>query len=269
MQYGVHHIGYLHAVGVDATAAVRSGALRRIRRGWYASPHASAEELRAAEACGSLSCSSLLAESGAFRPPDTRLHLAITSSSRPRPRELGSDVVTHWSRRARPPEYRSIRTTRTEALTQVFLCQPLELAVAVADSCLRLRLIGADALAQALAALPRRFAVVAELVDARSESGTESATRVRLHLLGIRCDIQVEIDGVGRVDLVIDGWLLLEIDGRAWHDDPHAFQRDRDRDRAAAERGYTTLRFTYADVMHHWARTRDSILAVRARGPLR
>ena len=95
MQYGVHHIGYLHAIGVDATAAVRSGALRRIRRGWYASPQASPEELRAAEACGSLSCISLLAEAGAFRPPDARLHLAITSSSRPRPRELGEDVVTH------------------------------------------------------------------------------------------------------------------------------------------------------------------------------
>ena len=269
MQYGVHHIGYLHAIGVDATAAVRSGALRRIRRGWYASPQASPEELRAAEACGSLSCISLLAEAGAFRPPDTRLHLAITSSSRPRPRELGEDVVTHWSRRVRRAEYRSIRETRIDALTQVFLCQPLEFAVAVADSCLRLRLVRHDALTQVLAALPRRFAVVTELVNARAESGTESITRVRLQLLGIVCEIQVEIDGVGRVDLVIDGWLLIEVDGRSWHDDPQAFQRDRDRDRAAAERGYTTLRFTYADVMHHWPRTRDSILAVRARGPQR
>lgn len=269
MQYGVHHIGYLHAIGVDATAAVRSGALRRIRRGWYATPHASEEELRAAEACGSLSCISLLAEEGAFRPPDSRLHLAVTSSSRPRPRELGDGVVTHWSRRARRTEYRSIRATRVEALTQVFLCQPLEYAVAVADSCLRLRLIGPDALAQMRTALPRRFAVVAELVNARAESGTESITRVRLHLLGLVCDVQVEIDGVGRVDLVIDGWLIIEVDSRTWHDDPQSFQRDRDRDRAAAERGYTTLRFTYADVMHHWPRTRDSILAVHARGPQR
>ncbi|MWV50629.1 DUF559 domain-containing protein [Rathayibacter sp. VKM Ac-2803] len=266
MQYGVHHIGYLRAIGVDAAAAARGGALRRIRRGWYASPAASAEELRAADACGSLTCISLLAEAGAFRPPDERLHLAITSSSRPRPDALDPDIVTHWSHRVREAEYRSIRTTREEALAHVAQCQPLEYAVAVIDSCLRLRLIDSGQVARIIDALPRRLARLATLVDSRAEAGTESITGVRLQLGGIECELQVEIPGLGRVDLVIDGWLILEVDSRAWHDDPRSYQRDRHRDRVAAELGFTTLRLTYADVMHDWPRTLDGILAVLARG---
>ncbi|QHC67286.1 hypothetical protein GSU68_12420 [Rathayibacter sp. VKM Ac-2759] len=266
MQYGVHHIGYLRAIGVDAPTAVRRGALKRIRRGWYASPGASDEELRAADACGSLTCISLLAEAGAFRPPDDRLHLALTSSSRPRPHALDSDIVTHWSHRVREAEYRSIRTTREEALALVVLCQPLEYAIAVIDSCLHLRLIGADQLERVIRALPRRFVGLAALVDARAEAGTESITRVRLHFGGIGCELQVEVPGLGRVDIVIDGWLILEIDSRAWHDDQRSYQRDRHRDRVAAELGYTPLRLTYADVMHDWPHTLDGIVAVLLRG---
>lgn len=266
MQYGVHHIGYLRAIGIDAPTAVRAGALRRIRRGWYAAPDATAEELQAAAACGSLSCISLLAEAGAFRPPDERLHLAITSSSRPRPAVLDPRVVTHWSHRVREAEYRSIRVTREEALAQVFQCQPLALAIAVADSCLRLRLMTPNALAAVVNVLPSRLSGVIRLVDARAESGSESVARVGLVLQGLACDVQVEVPGVGRVDLVVDGWVLIEVDSRAWHDDERAFQRDRRRDRAAAALGYTSLRLTYADVMYDWPRTLDSILAVLARG---
>ncbi|AND17097.1 DUF559 domain-containing protein [Rathayibacter tritici] len=266
MQYGVHHIGYLRAVGVDAPAAVRSGALRRIRRGWYAGANASDQELRAAIACGSLTCITLLAEAGAFRPPDPRLHLAITSSSRPRAATQPEDVVTHWSHRISEAPYRSIRTTREEAVGHVLTCQRIELAVAVIDSCLRLRLISPTALADVLSRLPRRLSCVARLTDPRAGSGPESVTRVGLTLAGIECESQVEIPGVGRVDLVIDDWAIIEVDGRQWHDDATSFERDRHRDRAAAALGYTTIRLTYSDVMHHWPATLASIRAVLERG---
>ena len=64
-------------------------------------------------------------------------------------------------------------------------------------------------------------------------------------------DLQVEIDGVGRVDLVVDGWLVVECDSRAHHRTPEAQLRDRARDRAAAARGYVTLRLLAEDILFH------------------
>ncbi len=54
-------------------------------------------------------------------------------------------------------------------------------------------------------------------------------------------------------DQVVDAMLLdvpviIEADGRRWHTRVADFERDRARDRAAAQHGYRTLRFTYDDV---------------------
>ena len=60
---------------------------------------------------------------------------------------------------------------------------------------------------------------------------------------------QVEVAGIGRVDLVIDGWLVIEADGSTWHDDHEAIERDRERNGALVLRGYRWHRFGYAQVM--------------------
>jgi hypothetical protein len=43
--------------------------------------------------------------------------------------------------------------------------------------------------------------------------------RLLLRALGHRAEVQVRIAGVGRVDLVVDGWLIVECDSRAYHGD--------------------------------------------------
>jgi very-short-patch-repair endonuclease len=77
--------------------------------------------------------------------------------------------------------------------------------------------------------------------------------------------VQVTIDGVGRVDLLVDGWLIIELDG-GHHADPIAMRRDRARDAAAILRGYRTLRFGYDAVMYDWPTVLRTIGAVLADG---
>ena len=53
-----------------------------------------------------------------------------------------------------------------------------------------------------------------------AESGIESLLRLRLARLGIRLESQVLVAGVGRVDFVLAGRIILEVDGRLNHDGP-------------------------------------------------
>jgi very-short-patch-repair endonuclease len=80
----------------------------------------------------------------------------------------------------------------------------------------------------------------------------ETMGRVRLSRDGIEGRHQVEIPGVGRVDMLIDGWLIVEWDGLEHHGNALAHDEDCRRDAVAASMGYTTLRFTYSLVMFHW-----------------
>ena len=63
--------------------------------------------------------------------------------------------------------------------------------------------------------------------------------------LGVRLDC---IEGVGRVDFVVDGWLIIECDSRAHPEGWAKQKRDRERDLAAAALGYTTIRPIAEDI---------------------
>ena len=60
---------------------------------------------------------------------------------------------------------------------------------------------------------------------------------VRLAELGLEVDV-----------LFAAAWLVLELDGKAYHVDDEAFQGDRTRQNRLVAAGYTVLRFTWADV---------------------
>jgi very-short-patch-repair endonuclease len=59
---------------------------------------------------------------------------------------------------------------------------------------------------------------------------------------------QVHVADVGWVDLVVDGWLVVEFDGFSTH--RAGFREDRRRDAELTRRGFVVLRFTYPDVLH-------------------
>jgi very-short-patch-repair endonuclease len=65
---------------------------------------------------------------------------------------------------------------------------------------------------------------------------------------------QIRLPGRERVHGIADAGyddvcLLLEADGRAWHDRVEAARRDRERDQQAARHGWLTLRFVYGQMV--------------------
>lgn len=58
---------------------------------------------------------------------------------------------------------------------------------------------------------------------------------------GLRLDFQVQ-EGCYRVDFLANRWLVLEIDGAAYHSSPEAIARDKVRDQYFESLGYTVLR---------------------------
>ena len=99
------------------------------------------------------------------------------------------------------------------------------------------------------------------LIDPSSESGGESAIRLRLRRLGVPYRSQVVIPGVGRVDFLIGNRLVIEADGFEFHGDREAFESDRARDRRLVELGYLVIRVTYRQ-LQSWPQIERSLLAI-------
>jgi very-short-patch-repair endonuclease len=75
---------------------------------------------------------------------------------------------------------------------------------------------------------------------------------------------EARIEGVGRVDLLVCDWLVVEVDGFAFHADRASYRADRDRANALAARGFSLVRVTYEDVMFRLPETVAMIAALVA-----
>ncbi|MCT9818805.1 hypothetical protein N3K63_00750 [Microbacterium sp. W1N] len=226
---------------------VRSGALLRLRNGRYVLPDLHPALLDAGRLGARLDCVSLLAALGVFVQEHARLHVQIErGSSRLPPRMPGT--TAHWRRTACARA--ALATEIVGALAQAVRCQRPREAIATLDSAWHQGLVGESEIAAVFAALPCRYRPLRALLDRRSESGPETLVRLMLRALGCAVELQVVIDGVGRVDLLVDGWLIVECDSRAFHEGWDAAREDRRRDLAAAAQGYTTVRVLAEDVMY-------------------
>lgn len=151
------------------------------------------------------------------------------------------------------------------ALVHLFHCEGDESFFASLESALHLGLVSRAAMLRIRGALPASARWLTDLAHSDSESGLESILRLRLHLIGIVLAAQVAIDGVGRVDFVLDGRLILEVDGRENHAGRDRRHKDLVRDAAASALGFETLRFDYAQVIHEWPTVQAAIHAALRR----
>lgn len=242
------------------TAAVRGGRLVRARENAYLHPAAPEECRTATEVGGRLTCVSELARWGVFVWDASDMHIAVPStSSRLRMRSDG--VRVHWTQSS-ADGWSS--TDVIDALVLAVTCQPVRAAIATLDSALHRGLVGEKELDEIFAALPRRLRRLRPHLDASAESGSESLMRLILKRLGCHVESQVDIPGVGRVDFVVDGWLIVECDSKAHHRKWKAQVKDRRRDQAAAALGYATYRPIAADIFWNAERVVAAVRGLRA-----
>lgn len=250
-----------HVARGTLLSAVRRGDVERPARGVYALPRCDRAHLAAVGVDGALTCGSAAGALGLdLVQPPTRIHV-----------RAGRGTELDWPRTLvhRRGVGRGERVV--DALTAVLdgaSCLALPDAVAMADSALRRGCLTQEDLDAAVAGMPGHDPRVrlVRATDARSDSLLESVVRVELRQRGLTVGVQVLHDGVGHVDLLVDGWLVVELDGFAFHAGRGSYREDRRRDVELARQGRVVLRFTYEDVVRRRAWVVDAVVEVLALG---
>lgn len=248
----------------DAIArAVAAGVIVRVRRGRFLMANTPAEVLDAARVGGRLDCVSLLAMLGVFVHHRSDLHVQQDPLASRRPRSPHG-VRYHW--RPTDAQRDSPVVDVVEALAQAIRCQAPRSAVATLDNAWHLGLVGEAGIDDVFTRVPRRYRVLRRLLDPQSEAGTETFVRLMLRSLGCQVELQVRIDGVGRVDLLVNGWLIVECDSEQFHGTWQNHKKDRRRDLAAMERGYSTVRLLAEDILFRPEQVQAALARIIVRG---
>ena len=138
----------------------------------------------------------------------------------------------------------------------------------MATSAIRLHRVPRELLASQLLAdrssVSRR--ILREL-DVRAESIVEVDAQHLFRTNGIGYEAQVTLPGIGRVDFLLGGFLIVEIDGFAFHAERKDMLRDRDRNNASTISGYAVLRYMPEHIWFNPEQVLSDIRAVLAAGP--
>ncbi len=268
---GVAHYASLEFAGIsraEVAAAARSGEIQRVRNGWFASHGAPSELVSAVRVGGALTGASVAALSGLWTIADPVLHVRVSSSAA-RLSSPGGGTPLQPTRHGVCVHYRRgpVRTAADpllQALAEMFGCSDEVAALVALDSALNQGLIGVWQLPELKAlTLPSRWRSI-DKADAGSQSGLETIVRLLMRAHGVALRTQVQIDGVGRVDMLIGDRLVVELDGYGFH--ANRFEEDRERDWELLQRGYLVVRVSYRLVMEQRERVEAGLLALVRRG---
>jgi very-short-patch-repair endonuclease len=224
--------------------AVAAGLLVRVRRGSFILPQSPPSLRQAVAIGGRLGCVSAARLHGLWTLPFSRVHVWIppTQSRLPEPGRRRVHRDRGWSGDDRAA------VSLPHALLQIARCQGTESFLVTLESALNQRKVESKDLDILAGSVPPHARAALWFCRSDAQSGLETLVRWRLHQAGIDARPQVNIAGVGRVDLLIGRSLIIELDGQEFHE----FEGDRSRDAAGAARGYVTLRFSYRQVMQEW-----------------
>jgi len=228
-------------------AAVAAGAVARVRQGVYSLPLADPLAIaRVAWRCEPACLTAARKIGLPISSHDDRLHMAVErdrSTVRPNAWPPRSIVVHRARARGLGP------LSAVDVIDSTCRCASRMEQLEMVDAALNMGLMLEGDLNGLRYTPARTRRWLARHCDGRSQSLLETRARYALRAVGLRVDPQVSIPGVGRVDLLVDGKVVVETDGRATHALASAFDEDRRRDRAALIAGYPVMRFGYADVM--------------------
>lgn len=231
--------------------AVAAGDIVRVHRGCYVYPDTPRGLAQAAHVGGRVTCVTALTLLGVFVREGHGLHVHLARGRTPGCRTMpGVHTVQHWDTLARPPHPRVLHVDIVDALIHATNCQTPREAVASLDSALHKDLISVDDLDEIFAHVRAGRRELRAFVDRRAESGPESIVRLIALMLGFSVQPQVSFPGIGRVDLLLDGWLVVECDSEEFHEGWDTQCADRRRDLALAALGLTSLRPVAADILY-------------------
>jgi very-short-patch-repair endonuclease len=256
-------------------SALARNELIRVARDWIATDAASQLAIIAVANGGKLTGPTALASSGMWDGLDRRIHVARRPNAHgagvklsapiamfAAPRLASTGLERHWRAPIDPdPQQPPWRVSTIDALLETAMTVDSEQFVACLDSALHLRAISHGGLPLLISNLPNRKRRLVQLSDASAESGLESVARLRLTKLARTIESQVRIPGIarggreGRVDLLLDKWLVVELDGDAFHDTAD----DRDRNSALVRRGYRIHRFGFTQVFFGWPQVEATV----------
>ena len=252
------------ATEADISRAIRGGHVVRLERGLLAVPGADTELVGAGLARGLLTCASAAPHYVLWQlQPAVRPHYWQSNGRRT------VRCVSHRLPLTQRPCHRTLAAL-PDVLLHALLCLP-ELESLVMVECAYNR--GDINPAQLLRYLDGKRCGKARTVLSKVERGADSLletlARVLFRDAGISTETQVWINGIGRVDFLLEGFLIVEMDGIAFHLEPRQFKKDRRRDNAAMRQGLPVLRFFYDDVVYAPESVLAQVREVLARGSLR
>ena len=183
-------------------------------------------------------------------PPQTHLSVRHTRGMHYSKLRRFDDVCIHWEPVLSKEEERAHIASIGTVLERVLVCMPLKVSLPMLDAARNQGLYDISTLT-----LPTSGSRVPHLREAalstdRARSILETVARLILIDMGLNPQVGVWIEGVGEVDMIILGFIVIEVDGWAFHSSKEQREKDLKRDRELLRRGYVVLRFTYDDVMN-------------------
>jgi hypothetical protein len=229
---------YSRGVGKERLrSAVATGRVTRLMRGTYACPHLDEGVRDAALASGA--------------GHSDRLHIQLKPGAAS---PASRTCETHWEHPRFGMES-PWRVSRAQALWRAVHCLDDENVLAALESAVHEGFLPAAEVERISRLAPRRLGPVLRHFVTNSGSGNETIVRYRLQRVGYLVEAQAYVPGMGHEDLVVEGCVGLDIDGRKWHEGDDRFAIDRDRDIHLEGLGRRALRLRTSHIFDTWPHT--------------
>lgn len=248
----------------DRQLRAAHGDVEVYRRMWFCvDPPPALRE--AARHGGRVTCTTLARDRGWWMPhgvaDELHLHL-VPGSTGPR---LGAEWpgVTHWTRPL-VPAGRTLVASTEDALAHIAQWLPHDTALVLWETAARVEKLSPEALRRVRwrGAAAR---ALAQEVTGLADSGLEVLVALPLRRWGLHVRQQVWLAGKP-VDVLVGERLVIQIDGWAYHSSSAQRAKDIAHDAELRLRGYTVLRFSYAQVVHEWPQLERIIRRALAAG---
>ncbi|WP_404443742.1 endonuclease domain-containing protein [Microbacterium marinum] len=229
---------------------VRDRVAVSVRRAWIALPSADPVLVAAADVGGRVTCLTYARMRGWWMPPgaDTGIHLHMRPGGGGGRTPPGWTGTLHWTK----PIVAAVPCAQTasvhDALAHIAACVPAADARVIWESASRTERMS-PAVLRGVRWPSLAARALAASVEGLSDSGLETIIAVSLRRMGVRVRQQVWIAG-RPVDLLAGERLVVQVDGFEFHADSAQRTRDIAHDVELRLRGYTVLRFSYAQVVH-------------------